>query len=528
MKKLLLPFVILFISNNLILSQRRAEIINEQLSSANGNFSIFTQGTNFVIHTTSKNTQNSISQNFTLIDVAHITQKAFTIEPINQKKPILFSASFTRRGFGVFELVENKKNKQIEIHFHEVQFKEMKVSNKLVHNVSGDNTEDFLVFFDRNPESMKSVLYVLFKGNGSKKAYASVVSLDYEMKSTHVQEINFQGMIDGSFENYMALSHSGYVVSFHKINDKKNTSSNVISVLNTNSRTQDVSVFVVSSGGDEELTSHKIYVEKDMIHLIGTIHKNNNDEEASLFQNVYGIVRNAELSSTTTPIKLPRNVKSHTLLTISKDNIVYIVEEGYLGLSSSGTQVLGKNKSTNPYSIDPLDDEETRLRKETELRSLLENETIENSKATFTHKSQNLLHVFSVSVNGRLIWTDIIRRYFDSSPVEYLKMEDAMFDFYIWGINERVIFMYNDLAKGTNATAVGTSNSQVEKKPIQPMLREYTINGSRFIEKPLEFSEKSSLQNKVLVGTSRMSQTQMMMTIIKNDKGQYFPCKMTF
>lgn len=533
MKKLLCSTAVLFVFSGALFSQRRTELMKTSLESRNSDISIYNEGNNFIIHNTALEKLGNKVQSFMLINITDLNQRIVSMYGIDKKNPFLFSPTFTRNGIVFFEAYENNKDNKIEIYIHEIKFSDMTTSNRLIHSVSGKNKDDYFFYYANHASLRNSALYVLFKGNEKQNAIATVVNLDLEFKITLEQEINFTGTIDPAFAGYVQLTKSGYVVSFHQIIDKKIGKFAEISVLNTNSRqSTNLNKFAVTADENESLSSHKIYVDNnDFIHVYGTIHKKNKDNEAFLTYRVYSALSNKERIIFSSTIPISQDIKAHSLLTISPEYTVYVLEQGRFESENGGMKMLGNTPMKPNYVIDSNDDAETLRMKEEEIRRLKEQGLFENNQSiesnTQSDKSSNLFHIYCIGAKGDVLWSDVIRRNFKFKPNEIDKMDPAFFGLYIWAVDERLLLFYNDMV--VEKVAVTALSSNAEQEPLQKTVyREYNLKSNRFVERVFEPTEKSSIKFVYLPGLSLINQGQIIVTIVKTEKGQYVPYKLIF
>jgi hypothetical protein len=533
MKKLLCSTAVLFVFAGALFSQKRTELLKTSLESKNSDISIYNEGNDFIIHNTALDKLGNKVQSFMLINITDLNQRIVSMYGIDKKNPFLFSPTFTKGGIVFFEAYENKKDNKIELYMHEIKFIDMTTSNRLIYSISGNNKDDYFFYYTKHASLRNSALYILFKGNEKQNAIATVVNLDLEFKIALEQEINFTGTIDPAFAGYVQLTKSGYVVSFHQIIDKKIGRFSEISVLNTNSRqSTNLNKFTVTANENESLTSHKIYIDNnDFIHVYGTIHKKNKDNEALITYRGYSVLSNKERIIYSSAIPITQDIKAHSLLTISPEYTVYVLEQGRFAPENGGMKMLGNTAMRPNYIIDSNDDAETLRLKEEEIRLLKEQGLLDNNQSiesnTSSDKSSNLFHIYCIGAKGDVLWSDVIRRNFKLTPNEIEKLDPAVFGLYIWAVGERLLVFYNDMVAEKVAVTSLSSNAQQEPQQ-KTVYREYNVKSNRFVERVLEPTEKSSLKYVYLPGLTLINQGQIIITMVKTEKGQYVPCKLIF
>jgi hypothetical protein len=83
--------------------------------------------------------------------------------------------------------------------------------------------------------------------------------------------------------------------------------------------------------------------------------------------------------------------------------------------------------------------------------------------------------------------------------------------------------------KGDNNIYKLRTPHDAQQEPQQKTVyREYNVKSNRFVERVLEPTEKSSLKYVYLPGLTLINQGQIIITMVKTEKGQYVPCKLIF
>ena len=511
MKKIFLISAIVTFTIVTSFAQRGNHILRQSvLENSQGNFQTFVKETSIVIYDILNERKGEVPIHlFYFLDIGSDFSQKTQLRTIDKTSPVLFGASYSTKGFGIYESTYDTKSKTRSVHYH-ILTRDGGQETITISSYKDDIKENPMFFYVSDINKKFNCIYILRPSDGNTASSALAILLDNNLDLINTRIIKFEEKISMDFNNAIHLTSNGVLLMIHKTMESKDITFPFVYSIDITQNKSNLGKESLMKINSFEVNSYRSFIdEKGLLQFYGLLKFNQNPGKVAFLKFVFDPTRGTVINEKRIQHDFSEHHQLNGILTINERITIFSA------LSYDSDVSKTKDKSRLSY------DDELRRQKEEQLRQQNDKGSNNTSKPGNVRNEVKTITFVCTDQSGAVIWHNSFKARINEAYSEKMNLHEASKGYSYWSDNEFLYCLYN-ATSASDASVTSVENTQNKDIKLTPYVRSYNLKTGEFTDKQLELSENIPGMS-LLSGLLHFSSSQFGVSYIGTPNKRFMP-----